>query len=152
MELFITTLLGSGIGAALVTGWFSVRNSDKAVRVENITKERMKWRDEIRRIAEEIAEVKSSPDAAMYSKLRIELVTRLNPTDKYDKEILECFDSYCNDAENSENLIALGNRIALLLKHDWERAKWEASPANERATRPPCRCRFSYEKHFGNDS
>jgi hypothetical protein len=31
-------------------------------------------------------------------------------------------------AENGSILLAIDSRIALLLKHDWERVKWECTP------------------------
>ena len=58
--------------------------------------------------------------------LRHELTLRLNPNDPNDREILECVKQMAtsNDGDKRQEFV---DRVALLLKHDWERAKYEAN-------------------------
>jgi hypothetical protein len=49
----------------------------------------------------------------------------LNPNDEKNRSILNTI-RQLKSTSDEPHLIEFGERIALLLKHDWERAKWEA--------------------------
>ncbi len=113
-------LVGAIIGAAA-----SLRNNTRNIRIDNITKERAKWRDRVREIALAVHKdaVKLDPVALEEHHLEFSLI--LNPTDSEDYAILRLIRHLKSEA-NEGRLTELADRIALLLKHDWERAKWEA--------------------------
>ncbi len=113
----IPTVLGSGVIAAIISAWVARVNSERNIYIDNITKERAKWRESIRRIASEYPGANEDAKA----KLKIELASRLNPYDPEDIQLLESLRSVT--ADNQQELTI---RISLLLKHDWERAKNEA--------------------------
>jgi prolyl-tRNA synthetase len=55
----------------------------------------------------------------------------LNPVDAEDTAILNAIDRLSQSEQLDEKLLQeLSDRIALLLKHDWERAKVEAKQAD----------------------
>lgn len=111
MSEFVSGAVGAVLGAILV-----FVSSQRALRAENVLAERTKWREEIRRIAKELPVVNSDK-----RRLASELALRLNPADDKDREIVKLA------ANGNETSAELTTRLALLLKHDWERAKIEAS-------------------------
>jgi len=131
---FDVTSLLAGISLTAIAGWissfFALRKDERTIQIDQITKERTKWRDRMRDISAEIAmtyfenRIQLSPGGV--AKLRAKLATSINPKDILDNEILSHFDDLFSGKRS--NLEAFANRIALLLKHDWERVKWECTP------------------------
>lgn len=103
----------------------SLRTNTRNIRIENITKERAKWRDKIREIALAVQKDAVRRDPTALEEHHLEFSLNLNPTDPEDRAILELIHRLKSKADEG-SLIEFANRIALLLKHDWERAKWEA--------------------------
>lgn len=127
--------LFAGITLTVVAGWLAallaLRKDERAVQVEQVTKERTKWRDNMRKTTEEIAQLyfdnKAQPVPGKVAALRARLVTSINPKDDAnDQQILTHFDEIF--AGTKTDLDVFTKRIGLLLKHDWERVKWECSP------------------------
>lgn len=113
-------LLGLFLGAV-----FQKVNNDKSNYLKNITQERKEWRKTIRELTEEL-----NKENADYRILKVKFQIRLNPVDNDDNEILNIIDKLIKqkDKECQEKLIKEFNtRVALLLKHDWERVKLEAN-------------------------
>lgn len=145
IDLLSTTVVAasvSGIVAAVVSGVVSVFTSERRISAENVIQERTKWREHIRRLAEKIDQaIVSGADANRLHDLRDRLELRLNPHDRLDQEVLALVapaeDAYARERANEFNL-----HIALLLKHDWERAKWEASLLRMLFRREPKRKKF----------
>lgn len=139
-EVVLSSALGSGVVVALIGGLVSLRISERQIAIENITKERTRWRDKIRTIAQEVQDAAAKGSTARLKALRVDLALSLNPEDAEDHQILRCLDRLSTQtAEIGE----LTHRLSLLLKHDWERAKWEAKPSWRRALREPERVEFS---------
>lgn len=114
MDALLTALVASGI-TALAT-WGVARRQIKA---QYITAERTKWRGDIRRLTVRVRRAISDQDQVRLGELKDELRIRLNPSDPKDKKILCCMDV----RSGTEEFVG---RIALLLKHDWERVKLES--------------------------
>jgi hypothetical protein len=72
------------------------------------------------------------------SLLRAKLALRLNPNDPDDQEILALI-APGDDAIRADEF---NQRVGLLLKHDWERAKRDANILLLLCTTPPVRVRF----------
>jgi hypothetical protein len=134
------TLLSSAVVAAFVAALFSVLTSERRIAAENVIQERKNWRNEIRALSSEVCEALSRPDGDdnenKLRDLRAKLLFLLNPHDAEDKEIL-ALDGRTKAEEFSD-------RVRLLLKHDWERAKREASLLRWLCEREPQR--VTYEK------
>ena len=128
------TLLGTGFLGGLVSAYVMRANSERRIYIENVTRERAKWRERIRIIASNYLVA----DNKLKMKLEIELATRLNPYASDDMKLLEALKS-----ATTENHKELEIRIALLLKHDWERAKEEAKPRRMLPVR-----RVTYEEYM----
>jgi len=64
-------------------------------------------------------------NAAVLEEHHLEFSLILNPFDKEDRAIVALIHQLKSNADES-HLTEFADRIALLLKHDWERAKWEA--------------------------
>ena len=133
------TILGSGITAGIISAWVSKAIAERNIYVENITKERAKWRERIRIIAQEYPI--ASEDHKI--KLEIEIASRLNP---YDPEDLKLFEALTNASKNNREELSV--RVALLLKHDWERAKNEAKSFIARRINPVRR--LSFEQYMAS--
>jgi hypothetical protein len=66
-------------------------------------------------------------DGAALGELRLSLSLNLNPSDPEDAGILKMVDSMAKATQpDDKNTQEFTDRIALLLKHDWDRAKSEA--------------------------
>ena len=123
----------SGISAALVTAWFAKSSDDKKNSLTYITDERRKWRTEIRLRTEKIVRIvenlkKDSADRENLIKLKKSMAffeIRLNPIDKEDQAILQTLKDIADG--QSDKLEEFQDRIARLLKHDWERSKTEVN-------------------------
>ena len=121
---FLNILFGSGVLIALIRHFFKIYNED-------ISKERIKWREKIRKLSQEIVCFDGNRTKAY--KLYASLHNRLNPRDEDDKKILD-------NAKQILQLSTIKNKnlldklreefiegISLLLKDDWERSKFESS-------------------------
>ncbi|MBQ5962926.1 hypothetical protein [Massilia sp. ZL223] len=122
----ISTVLGSGVVAGLVAGLVALRNSERKIHIENITQERAKWRDKIRHISSQVQVAGLARDEGKLTQLRAELRLHLNPFDTEDSKILDSVAAIVSSADLNKALDEYGSRISYLLKHDWERAKFEA--------------------------
>ena len=134
MDIDWTSLL-AGVSLTAVGGWLAsvlaLRKDERAVQIDQVTKERAKWRDNIRKLAEEIAVAHVDRDSGVGSGkiagLRARLATSINPKDKvHDAEVLAHFDRLFEEVATDRHVFE--RRLALLLKHDWERVKWECTP------------------------
>lgn len=118
----VASLIGASIGAAV-----SLHTSARNIKIDNITKERAKWRENVRSKALEVHKAAVSMDAKRLQELYLEFSLILNTRDLEDRSILDLI-RQLKRSPLEPDLIQLAERIALLLKHDWGRAKWEASP------------------------
>lgn len=130
----IITLIG-----VLAGHFITKQNNDRNNYHQYITDERRKWRSDIRKLTLELYKDDifwGNNCKALKSKFKI----RLNPKDPEDKLIMKCFDDLieilqtlkqCEDdnryEEFNDKREELVERIALLLKHDWERVKVESN-------------------------
>lgn len=105
--------------------------ADKKDYMDNVTKERKEWRDKIRELT-----IMLNKEGANYRRLKVEFQIRLNPCKKdEDNKIIKCFDELIQEdkalqhskKETEEIIKEINERVAYLLKHDWERAKLEAN-------------------------
>jgi len=131
------TIIGSGVFSVIVSALVSKAVAERRIYVENITRERAKWRERIRRVIQEYPIATDSQKI----KLEMEFVSRLNP---YDSEDLKLLESLKNTDNNNREELAI--RAALLLKHDWERAKNEAKSFFTRRINPTKR--LSFDKYM----
>ena len=127
--------LFAGVSLAVVAGWITsflfLRKDERAVQLDQVTKERTKWRENMRKATEDMAliyfENKASPTPGKVAALRARFATSVNlKDDEDDKQILIHFDELFTGSRSDLDLFS--RRIALLLKHDWERVKWECTP------------------------
>lgn len=130
MDFDFTSLI-TGAGFVAVAGWIgsflALRKDERGVQIKQITEERTKWRAQIRAITQNIVKVyadNKEPSNETIASNRAALVTSLNPKCKYDEEILVEYDKL----KHNGDLKCFTHAIALLLKHDWERVKWETTP------------------------
>jgi len=118
----ITTVIPA-IVSAVVAVWISQRR----ISIENITQDRRAWREKIRKNALLVHDALITRDKKLLDRHRAEFVALLNPNDDEDKKIVCCISSP-DKGQEIERAKEFSKRIALLLKHDWERAKLEAGP------------------------
>jgi Flp pilus assembly protein TadD len=133
----LMALLGTAGIAALVSALVSVLTTERGIAAVNVIQERKNWRDKIREIALEVHKALVAPDVATLNELRARFSLLVNPHDGMDQEIVQLIQEGNADRANE-----FTQRLALLLKHDWERAKREASLWRRLWERPPARIRF----------
>ena len=89
----------------------------------------------MRRTTEDVVQTyfknKSAADPERVAVVRAKIVTAINPKDDTDDELIVThFDELFAGTRSDIDIFA--KRIALLLKHDWERVKWECMPIYEK--------------------
>ena len=103
--------------------------TQRRIQMTNVTQERAKWRDKIRCLVPEVHEVIMMADdpnrRKQLQKYKNIFRTLLNPIDPEDKKIIKIIDPDDPDYRSQQQAKEFGERISLLLKHDWERAKEE---------------------------
>lgn len=125
------SVLGGAVGgllAALVALAGSVITARWRIAEENITKERAKWRDAVRHLIENAV---TTADDVELERVWAALALRMNPNPsdgRDDRELVALVRSlrhvrYDARSQRKDRIVALAAHI---LKHDWERAKWEA--------------------------
>jgi hypothetical protein len=124
MEL--ATVLTSGVVAGLVAGLVSLRTSERKIQIDNITQERAKWREKIRSTAVAVHKAVYEGNAAALSEARLTFQLLLNPFDSEDMGIIESITALMQTPDPKPRLPEFAGRVSYLLKHDWERAKYEA--------------------------
>ncbi|WP_422071168.1 hypothetical protein [Tranquillimonas rosea] len=102
---------------AFIGGLLAYLTTARKIYDASVVQERKKWRRDVTRLTLELGDCfRNKKDILYKDRLFQELELRLNPSDTRDKEILEAL---------SED--ELTGRVAILLKHDWERVKLESS-------------------------
>lgn len=124
----LTTILTSGVVAGIVAGLVTLRTTERKIAIENITQQRKLWRDKVREKSLEAAKGYKNNDASKLKELYGEFQLILNPEDDNDKSILDTLWQMQNEPKEKDLIIEFTEKLALLLKHDWERAKLEAKP------------------------
>lgn len=124
----LSTVLGSGVVAGLVAGLVTLRTTERKIAIENITQQRQLWRDKVREKALETSKAYKDNDGLKLKELYGEFQLILNPEDSNDKSILDTLWDMQDEDEKGDLTIEFTEKLSLLLKHDWERAKLEAKP------------------------
>lgn len=121
-----TLLLSSSVLAGLIAALVAIRASERKIQIENVTQERAKWRAKIRELSLAVHQSVATGNNARLGELVLEFSLVLNPLDEEDNAIPDLIYKLTNTSEKSELLLEFRERIALLLKHDWQRAKHES--------------------------
>jgi len=124
----LPTILSSGVLAGLVAGLVTIRTSERKIAIENITQQRQLWREKIRDIAQRINSSYQLNQQKELIALYVEIQLLLNPEDINDNSILDTLWEIISSEEKDHLNIIFSEKLSLLLKHDWERAKKEAKP------------------------
>lgn len=144
--LDFTAFLSSSVVGGLIAGFIALQTSERKIQIENVTQERAKWREKIRSKSMEVHQAAVASDSTKIAELHLEFSLNLNPFDHEDEGILAVIDTLKNRDTLDVKLAEFADRVALLLKHDWERAKHEAKPLLCRWCPPK---RATYEKFTG---
>ena len=115
----------AAFAGATLGGLVSLLTTERRIAMENVTQERAKWREEIRKNAEIASAAIRANDKAKQHEMRSKFAILLNPHDSEDAGILGTFDAAQPDPQ--AQTLEFTDRVSLLLKHDWERAKRETS-------------------------
>lgn len=133
MNDLITVILSSTLITTVLSFFFNTVANRRSASIENITKERKNWRDEMREIAKDI---QSSKDTRQLSIALSALKVRINAygiardsifCDSHIWKRLYFFEQEkthtSEELEEAKRMFV--NMISCLLKYDWERAKAE---------------------------
>lgn len=143
-------ILSSSVLAGLVAGLVALRSGERKIQIENVTQERAKWRSKIRDLSLAVHQATTSRNSGRLGELVLEFSLILNPIDEEDKAIPDLIYRLADSHDTSELLLELRERISLLLKHDWERAKHESHSWFHR--NEPQRLKYSdYKNNNGKD-
>ncbi len=132
----LTTILSSGVVAGTIAGLVTLRTAERNIAIENITKQRAIWREKIREKSLEVTKAFLAKDEIKLLALYNEFLLLLNPFDSEDKLIMDVLWELKSSEPENRKLIEFSERLSLLLKHDWERAKREAKPIFFRGAKP----------------
>lgn len=124
-EMYVA-LLGSAVAASLITAIFTKAQSDKGAIIDNIIKEREKWRNRLRYLVSDVESCFRNKDSNGIASIKAELMVLLNPHDEEDKGIIKAL-TKIQDKWERKDLQEFIERVAYLLKHDWERVKQEST-------------------------
>ena len=139
----LSIILSSAVVAGLVAGLVTLRTTERKIAIENITQQRQLWREKIREKALEVVQAYKNNDRARIEELYVEFQLLLNPEDGNDIAILDTIWKMQEEEKEHSNLsIELSEKLSLLLKHDWERAKYEAKPVFFWCTNKPKRISY----------
>lgn len=128
----IPLILGSSFLAGVVGSWMTAQIANRKIEIENITQERAKWREKIRENAIEVSKSILEGNEEELSRLRSKFMLLLNPLDKEDNGIIASI-QIANEGQDPKSIEKeFTQRVSLLLKHDWERAKFEALPWHQK--------------------
>ena len=122
----LIALLGSAVAASLITALFSKAQMDKGAVIDNIIKERKAWRDKLRTLVSDTEFFFNKNDSSGVACIEAQLVVLLNPYDKEDLAIVNALNRIPERWEEA-HLQEFMDRVAYLLKHDWERVKQEST-------------------------
>ncbi len=124
----VLEFLGSAVFGVILGAAVTLYNSERRIRIENVTQERAKWREKIRCKATQVSRAATGNDKAKLLELHREFRLNLNPFDPTDISILDQIRQLANSntAASDTRIDALFESLSYLLKHDWDRAKREA--------------------------
>ena len=122
--LIIALITWTGVALTALVTWAIAQ---RRIAAQYITAERAKWREDIRTKALWTHSAILNGDSTAIEQLRIELSALLNPFDPHDKKLLDCLVANNSNESHSTTAGDFADRVRLLLKHDWDRAKLEAS-------------------------
>lgn len=137
---FVTAIASSSIVAGIIAGLVSLRTTTRNIKVANVTSERAKWRNKVRDQALNVH--KAICEGKDVSDLHLQVALILNPLDREDRAILRLIERPPPHESRDATLQEFTERVSLLLKHDWERAKWESSSVLSRRFFCPKRLKF----------
>ncbi|MEJ5029730.1 hypothetical protein [Comamonas sp. MYb69] len=140
-----STLISSSVVSALVAALVTLRTSERKIQVENVTAERAKWRTAMRVLAANLTKAAQSKDCDQVLHLCNQLELNLNPFDNEDQALVIAARNLADPNKLEEHTKEFCTRMALLLKHDWDRAKREAKPWFHRSSEAR---RISYFDHI----
>lgn len=144
-----SVLISSSVVAGLVGALIALRNSERKIQVENVTGERAKWRAAMRELAADLAASAQAQNQQKVVLLSGQLELNLNPFDEEDKALVTSARNLASGEKLDEHTREFWGRMALLLKHDWDRAKREAQPWFFRRNEPH---RVPYCDHLRGNS
>lgn len=129
----IEIVLSSVVLSAIVSGVITYMIANKKSRLQYITDERKKWRDKIRKIAENLHNASYADTLSILTELKVRLnAFGANENSKnYSKDIHiwqiinEIEETSLNKLQLKEKQEQLIEYLALLLKTDWEKSKRE---------------------------
>ena len=148
----LSTILGSSVIVGLVANWVILRTAARKISIENITQQRQLWRETIREKASEVAKAyKGNDSSSRIEELYVEFQLLLNPRDPDDIEILDTIWEMKKKEKNPKLLIELSEKLSLLLKYDWDRAKYEAKPLSFLCGKPKPRTKYEAKKDEAKD-
>lgn len=140
----LTVLLSSSVIAALVAALVSFRTNERKIHIENVTQERAKWRNAMRSLADSLIKSTRAGDFQTVGFHCSQLALNVNPFDVEDIALIQAAERLCTAEDKDAQVKEFTERMALLLKHDWERAKREARPWFFRGNEPR---RIPYSEH-----
>ncbi|MFQ6333689.1 hypothetical protein [Methylophilus sp. 3sh_L] len=127
MESF-AVFLSSTVVAALVAALVSLRTNERKILIENVTQERAKWRNAMRDLSDSLIKATRTKDFQSAGLCCAQLALNVSPFDAEDRALIQAAELLATVEDKDAQVKEFTERMALLLKHDWERAKREARP------------------------
>jgi ABC-type lipoprotein release transport system permease subunit len=119
-ELLIGAL-GAVVGA-LLAALALMHQTQSQIAAQHVTGERAKWRDKLREAMTSAITINTSVERRQ---LWVVLKLNTNPFSVEDKAIVAKAEQMIANLPKQSDWEELTGRVSFLLKHDWERAKFE---------------------------
>jgi hypothetical protein len=118
--------LASGAAGAVIGALLSaialMHQTQSQIAAQHVVGERAKWREKIRDAA---AKALADKSPASFDEFWLTLKLNTNPFSNEDIDLVEKAAALRNGNATVEDWDEMSDRLARLLKHDWERAKFE---------------------------
>jgi hypothetical protein len=141
-QMTVLAFLGTAAFGALCASLGALYSSERKIKIENVTQERKQWRSDVRGLSDSVSAAILEGEEQPLTHLRTKFTLILNPHDPEDAAIIDTI-AVAPDESHAAIVTEFTHRIALLLKHDWERAKREASLLRTLVQKEPIRVQFS---------
>ncbi|MFD0930860.1 hypothetical protein ACFQ1T_13810 [Methylophilus glucosoxydans] len=135
MEPF-SVFLSSTVVSAFVAALISLRTNERKIQIENVTQERAKWRITMRNLSDSLVKASLTKDIQTVRFCCSQLALNVSPFSAEDRALIKAAELLATAEDKDAQVKEFTERMAILLKHDWERAKWEARPCFFRGKEP----------------
>ncbi|WP_152525907.1 hypothetical protein [Microbacterium maritypicum] len=135
--------LGGGIVSALIMAAVTMSSTSRNIFQKSVIEQRQVWRDSLRVL---VPRLLSDRDRTSQRCIRDSIVLHLNPSK--DREAVSLIDAFIAK-RSPQNREAVVRHFQMMLKHEWEKSKIEATAGTRGADRKAAQIVDAQLRQFG---